>query len=76
MLGYASGFTGGDFGLANGVKQAGLAMVDVTHDCNDRRPRQKIFLLLFLGDFLDDFLFEGNDIHNRIQVRGRLSRAR
>ena len=71
VLGYASGFAGGDFGFANGVEQAGLAVVDVTHDCNDRRPRQEIFLLLFLGDFLDDFLFEGNDSHNTAESFGQ-----
>src|SRR3984893_866250 len=62
VLGYASGFTGGDFGLANSVEQAGLAVVDVAHNGNDRRPRQKIFLLFFLGNFLDDFFFEGDDV--------------
>src|SRR4029077_1703029 len=37
---------------------------DVAHNRNDRRPRQEIFLLLFFGNFLDDFFFEGDDIHD------------
>ena len=70
VLGDASGFAGGDFGLANGIEQAGLAVVDVTHDGDDRRPRQEIFLLLFLGNFLDDFFFEGDDVHDAAEGFG------
>src|SRR5207245_7456745 len=61
MLRNASGFAGGDLGLANGIEQAGLAMVDVAHDGDHRGPRLEIFLLLFFGNFLDDFFFEGDD---------------
>ena len=39
MLGNASRFARHHVGLADGVEQRGLAMVDVTHDGHDRRPR-------------------------------------
>ncbi len=47
--------------LANGVEQAGLAVIDVAHHRHDRRPRHKVFLLFLLGDVLHDFFFEGNN---------------
>ena len=55
-----AGLARGHFGFANGVEQAGLAVVDVAHHRDDRRPRQEIFLLLLLGDLLHNFFFKGN----------------
>ena len=37
MLGDAAGFVGRDVGLAQGVEQRGLAVVDMAHDGDDRR---------------------------------------
>ncbi|MND31077.1 hypothetical protein D3C80_216170 [compost metagenome] len=39
VLGDAAGLTGHDIRLTDGVEQRGLAVVDVTHDRNDRRAR-------------------------------------
>ena len=39
MLGDAAGFAGGHLGLADGVEQRGLAVVDMAHDGDDRRAR-------------------------------------
>ena len=61
MLGDSAGLARGHFGLANGVEQAGLAVIDVAHHGHHRRPRQKVFLLLFLGDVLHNLFFKGND---------------
>ena len=50
MLGDAAGFAAGDVGLADGVQQRGLAVVDVAHDGDDRRTGLEIFgLILLLG---------------------------
>ena len=38
VLGNTTRFTGSHLGTSNIVKQRCLAMVDVTHDSNDRRP--------------------------------------
>jgi hypothetical protein len=39
MLGDAAGLVGGDIGLAQGIEQRGLAVVDVPHDGDHWRPR-------------------------------------
>ena len=39
---------GSDTGVADGVEQARLAVVDVTHDGDDRRTRLQILVLLQL----------------------------
>ena len=39
VLGDAAGLAGDDVGLADGVEQRGLAVVDVAHDGDDRRTR-------------------------------------
>ena len=54
----SAGFSRGHFGFANGVEQAGLAVIDVAHHGHHRRARQQIFRLFFLGDFLDDVFLE------------------
>ena len=42
MLGDAAGLAGHDVGVADGVEQRGLAVVDVAHDGHHRRPRLQI----------------------------------
>ena len=42
VLGDAAGLARGDVGLADGVEQRGLAVVDVAHDGDDRRARHQV----------------------------------
>ena len=44
VLGDAAGLALGHVGLADGVEQRGLAVVDVAHDGDDRRPRQLVLV--------------------------------
>ena len=53
VLRNAARFTRGDLGAADVVKERGLAVVDVTHDRDDRRTRQGFVVLLF-GEFPED----------------------
>ena len=55
MLGDAAGLAGDDVGLADGVEKRRLAVVDVAHDGDDRRPRHLILVAIGLGEqtFLD-----------------------
>ena len=63
VLGDAARFARDDIGLANGVEQRGLAVIDVAHDGDDRRARRQIlvgvgrveqaFLDVGFGDALD-----------------------
>ena len=46
MLGDATGFAGHHIGVADGVEQRGLAVVDVTHDGHDRRTRHQFAVLV------------------------------
>ncbi|MCY1524358.1 hypothetical protein D9M68_592870 [compost metagenome] len=57
MLGDATGFAGHHVGVADRIKQRGLAVVDVTHDRDDRRTRQQ--LLIGIGHVEDAFLDVG-----------------
>ena len=41
----AAGLARDDVGLADRVEQAGLAVVDVTHDGDDRRPGDELVLV-------------------------------
>ena len=50
MLGDATRFTCGNAGMANRVEQRGLAVVDVTHDGNDRRTRLQVLLGVMVDD--------------------------
>jgi hypothetical protein len=51
MLGDAAGLAGDDVGAANGVEQAGLAMIDMAHDRDHRRPRlQRLVRILVAGE--------------------------
>ncbi len=61
VLGDAAGLACGDLGLADGIQQRGLAVIDVAHERDDRCAKFKLLLHLFLGrrwrrlddDFLD-----------------------
>ncbi len=44
VLGDATRFAGNHVGMTDGVEQRGLAVVDVTHDRDDRRTRDQFFL--------------------------------
>ena len=71
-----AGFSGGDIGFANGVEQTRLAMIDVAHNGDNRRPRRKIAGSFFvLGFFLHHLLLEGNDLDNAVKGFGKLRRS-
>ena len=55
VLGNAAGLVRGDVGLAQGVEQRCLAVVDVSHDRHNRRPRLELvgFVDLALQPDLD-----------------------
>ena len=63
VLGDAAGLAGDDIGVADGVEQRGLAVIDMAHDGDDRRPRHQMsvgvrrveqaFLDVRFGDALD-----------------------
>ncbi len=57
MLGDAAGFAGDHVGMADGVEQRGLAVVDVTHDGDDRRTRDHFGLVV--GNVEDAFFDVG-----------------
>ena len=50
VLGDAAVFAGGHVGGAQGVQQAGLAVVDVAHDRHHRRARQQVVVDVLGGD--------------------------
>ncbi len=47
-LGDAAGLTCDDVGLADGIQQSGLTMIDMAHDGDDRRTRFQILIILQL----------------------------
>ena len=61
----------GDFGLANGIEQAGLAVIDVAHHRHHGRPRLQVLLLFFLGDVLHDLFFKRNHGHDAAECLGK-----
>ena len=63
----AARFSRGHVRFANGVQQAGLAVIDVTHHGNHRRTRLQIFLGLFLRNFEHHFFFEGNHADDAVE---------
>ncbi len=72
VLGDAAGLARGDVGLADGVEQRRLAVVDVTHDGDDRRARHQILgrvLGLAVGD--DLVLVEGGRLDLDSRTRSR-----
>ena len=63
MLGNATRFAGSDLGTANIVKKRRLAVVDVTHNGNDRSARQQfsVFIVTHLGQFRFNVLNLGSE---------------
>src|SRR5215212_94205 len=49
VLGDAAGLAGDHVGVADGVEQLGLAVVDVAHDGHDRRAGTQVLVLVGLG---------------------------
>ena len=65
MLGDSARFAFGDAGQPDGIEQAGLAVIDVAHDGDHRRTRDRQCATLFASAFcrsslLRHLLFEGN----------------
>ena len=46
-------------------------MVNVTHHSDHRGPSLEIFLLLLFRNLLNDFFFEGNDVHDSAEGLGQ-----
>ena len=61
MLSNAARLGGGDIGVAYGIKERGLAVINVTHDNNDRVSRRKIFLRV-VGVVDYPVLYRDNDL--------------
>ena len=81
VLGDAAALAGRDLGRADGVEQARLAVVDVTHDGHDRGTRlQEGGIVLLEQDFLgrlgDPLVLVGADRRPRPRSRPLRSRAR
>ena len=71
LLGDAAGLLFGHARLAQGVQQRGLAVVDVAHDGDHRRPRrQHAAALGHLG--LEDVVLEGQDLEGDAVVGAQL----
>ncbi len=67
------GFARGDFGFADRVEQAGLAVVHVAHDGHDGSAWQQISRALFLDLlFLNDLLFERDYLHDAVESLGEV----
>ena len=69
VLGDAAGLAGRHLGLADGVEQAGLAVVDVAHDGDDRAARLEV-LGVVLDHLLDGLLLVGrvHDLDLAVEV--------
>ncbi len=85
VLGDATGLALAHVGLADGVQQPGLAVVDVTHDGDDRRTELQVFLaalVLAVGEVeglqqLAVLVLRGHDLHDVVhlaaeQLQGRI----
>ena len=68
VLSDASCFTGGNARVADDVEQAGLAMVDVAHDGDNRRSRLEQSRILFL---LPRRRWSSGRFHHDLGVRRR-----
>ena len=81
VLGDATGLAGDDVGVADAVEQLGLAVVDVAHDGDDRRPRRSVVVVDELLEVeqllqLDLLLLAGIDqAHLRRPARRRTARS-
>ncbi len=58
VLGNAAGLAGGDRGVADGIQQRGLAVVDVAHDHDHGGAGDQILFLVFRG--VDQLFFNGD----------------
>src|SRR6266853_1568314 len=76
MLGDTSGLSGGDFGFADRVEKAGLAVIDVAHHRHDGRSGLEILRLFFSGDFLNDVFFKRKHLHGAIEGFRKARRRR
>ena len=75
MLRDSARFARGNFGFADGVEQAGLAVVHVAHHGHHRSARQQISGALFLDlFFLDQLLFERHHLHDSVERFGQARR--
>ena len=73
----SAGFSGRHFRFADGVEQAGLAVVDVAHHGDHRRARHYVAGALFLDFlFLHDLLFERDHLHDSVERFGEVRRRR
>ena len=73
VLRYSASFALSHTGLANGIEQAGLAVVDVPHDGNHGWPRYSSGTPFFAGTLgwcsvLGQLLFEADDVGRRAEV--------
>lgn len=59
MLRDAARFARGNIRMANGIEQGGLAVVDVAHNNHDRRPGNKILIVVLA--VVDNTFFDGDD---------------
>ena len=59
VLGDAARLGGGDVGLADGIEQGGLAMIDVAHDHDDRGAGSEMIIVI-LGS-VKELFFKGDD---------------
>ena len=70
VLGDAAGLALGDSSFADGVEQTGLAVVDVTHDRDDRRARHDVFGLDLLGVDLRQLFLEAAHLDLGAELAG------
>ena len=63
VLRNAAGLALGDTRRADGVEQRRLAVIDVTHDGDDRRARDRVFRLHFFRFHLEHVLLERAELH-------------
>ncbi len=70
----SAGLARRDFGLANRVQQARLAVVHVPHHGHNRRTRLVVFGLVLPRDVLDHFLLEGDDLDDSVEGFGESRR--
>ena len=68
VLGDAAGLALGDAGVADGVEQRRLAVVDVAHDGDDGRTRLEVLIAIVVDD--GELLFRGHDAHLAAHVVG------
>ncbi len=56
---------------ANGIQQAGLPMVDVSHHRDHRRPRLQTLFGLFFRNLQHHLLFQGDHTHHAAERFGQ-----